>query len=206
MPEAEAADLEDTKGWAHAGIEDNEQYYLRNEEVSDLVGVIGERVTFTIIIEFNFSTSLSFITVTVSAGNDQNTEVSDDEAAMAVVADQEGRIEEAHASAASSKTEEEVGKCVQFVDGCPLGIETLISTNPTDCTVVVIANIYSTDLAVIITSSFPKHEEVGTESKGNCEGWYRHSSSYNCSWAAIWASLGPVKVAWSAATQMFKTH
>ena len=87
MPETEAAVFEDTKSRACAEIEANEHNYLRYEEVSDKFGVIREWVAVTVINEFIISTCLTFITVTVSASNDQNTEVGNDEAAMSVVAD-----------------------------------------------------------------------------------------------------------------------
>ena len=87
MPEAEAAVFEDTEGWACADIEDNEQNYLRYEESLDKGSIISKVIAITIILEMIISACLSFITVTVSACNDQNTEVGNDEAAMSVVAD-----------------------------------------------------------------------------------------------------------------------
>ena len=88
VPEAEAALFEDTEGSACAEIESDEHDYLRNEEFRDKVAVIFERVAFTIIYEFIVSTSFTFITVTVSACNDQNTEVENDTAGITVEADQ----------------------------------------------------------------------------------------------------------------------
>ena len=203
VPEAEAALFEDTEGSACAEIESDEHDYLRNEEFRDKVAVVFERVAFTIIYEFIVSTSFTFITVTVSACNDQNTEVENDTAGITVEADQEGRIGQTHASAAGHKTEEEVDKAVQFVDGCPLGIETIISINPAHSTVVVIADVSAKDLAVPIISSFPKHEEVGAKGKSNDERRCCQQGTNHSSWAAVGACLSPVKVAWSAATKMF---